>query len=419
MFSKYLTLLLLVISVGISTSCSTASETVVAAASPTEAAITAAQSRIDKMPNSSAGYRDLAAIYIKLGRETGDLVYNEKADAAIERGLVSAPADTELRKLKATLLLSGHEFAKAKEIGEALDKELPNDQFVLGILTDANLELGNYPASVEYAQKMVDAKPNSSSYARAANVRSVHGDYPGAVKMYELAARTADPADKEAQSWALVQLGNVHLRNGQFAAADRSYDEALTNFAGYHLALTGKGKSRAMQGDLAGAIPFLTEAIAKTPHVDTVVFLGDVYTKLGDASSAKLQYEYAQSEERLGGHFDAHRLALFSADHDLDLVKSLEVAQADHANQKDIYASDTLAWCLYKNGKFAEAQAMMKEAMRVGTKDAKLWYHAGMIEMKLGNKAKAKQLLSDALKLNPSFDLIQSEIARNSLKSLG
>jgi len=293
MFAKYLTLLTIIISIAIGTSCSSSSETVQAAASPTEAAIMAAQTRIDKMPDSPGGYRDLASIYIKLGRETGDLVYNEKADQAIERGLASTPADTELRKLKATLLLSGHEFAKAKEIGEKLDKELPNDQFVLGILTDANLELGNYPASVEYAQKMVNAKPNSSSYARVANVRSVHGDYKGAVEMYELAAKTADPVDKEAQSWALVQLGNVHLRNGQFGAADRSYDEALANFPGYHLALTGKGKSLAMQGDLSGSIPYLTEAIAKTPHLDTIVFLGDVYTKLSDAANAKLQYEYA------------------------------------------------------------------------------------------------------------------------------
>jgi tetratricopeptide (TPR) repeat protein len=419
MFAKYLTLLLIVIAIGTGTACSTNSETVMAAASPVETAITAAQSRIDKMPDSPAGYRDLAMIYIKLGRETGDLAFNEKAELAIERGLISVPADTELRKLKAVLFLSGHEFAQAKEIGEKLEKELPNDQFVLGILTDANLELGNYAASIEYAQKMVNAKPNSSSYARVANVRSVHGDYPGAVKMYELSAKTADPADKEAQSWALVQLGNLHLRNGQFEAADSSYDEALSNFPHYHLALTGKGKARAMQGDLAGAIPYLTEAIAKTPYLDTVVFLGDVYTKMGDAANAKLQYEYAQSEEKLGAHFDAHRLALFSADNDIDLAESLDVAQADYANQKDIYASDTLAWCLYKNGKYVEAQAMMKEAMRVGTKDAKLWYHAGMIELKLGNKANAKQLISDALKLNPSFDLIQSEIARNTLKSLG
>ena len=61
---------------------------------------------------------------------------------------------------------------------------------------------------------------------------------------------------------------------------------------------------------------------------------------------------------------------------------------------------------------------MMKSAMQLGTRDALLYYHAGMISQALGENRQAAQDLSQALAINPHFDLLQAHIARLTLNDV-
>jgi Putative Zn-dependent protease, contains TPR repeats len=382
--------------------------------------VATAEALIEKLPDSAAGYRALATAYVRIGRETGDPIYAEKAISTLEKGLGLAPGDIVLRKLKATVLLSDHQFRDAREIGRVLQIELPKDPYVLGILTDANAELGDYKEAAEFAQKMVDMRPDSSSYARAAHIRALYGDHEGSVELYKLAARTTDPGDKEAQAWSLAQLGNEFWRNGKYDESLRVYDESLQVMPGYHHALFGKGRTLASKGDLAGAKENLIESQTRSAGIDTVLLLGDVYRKLGDSENAGKQYAMAEGgEATLGAHYDEHRMALFWADNDKNLDRALEVAIADFAEIKDIYASDILAWSYYKKGMFAEAKAQAELAMRLKTRDARIYYHAGMIELALGNRSAAKKHLQTALQINPKFDLTKADSAVATLNTLG
>jgi tetratricopeptide (TPR) repeat protein len=65
-----------------------------------------------------------------------------------------------------------------------------------------------------------------------------------------------------------------------------------------------------------------------------------------------------------------------------------------------------------------EAKTAIDAAMRLKTKDALFFYHAGMIAKDLGDKKEAKKMLETALKINPAFDLIQAENARRALVEL-
>ena len=58
-------------------------------------------------------------------------------------------------------------------------------------------------------------------------------------------------------------------------------------------------------------------------------------------------------------------------------------------------------------------------ALALGTHDALLQYHAGMIANALGDTARARQLLQAALNLNPGFDPLQAARARATLDTLG
>ena len=374
---------------------------------------------IEKMSDSPMGYTQLAAVYIKRARSTGDFSLNSKAETAVEKALQIAPEDAAAQKFRASLHLTFHRFAEALDLGKKLQNEYPNDAFVYGVLTDANVESGNYKEAVEAAQKMVDLKPNSNSYARVAHLRSLNGDHAGAVEMFKIAARTADPLDKEAQSWCLVQLGDELWKNGKYAESEKVYDEALANFPDYYLALPGKGRARAVQNDFDAAIPILTNALNRVPNVETAILLGDIYTKQGNVEKAKQQYDLVEViEQKIGVNNDQKRLALMWADQNMRLDDALTIVKRESEIRKDIFTMDALAWTLYKKGQLTEAKTAIAAAMNPKANDARIYYHAGMIEKDSGNQAEAKKMLETALKLNPMFDLLQAENARKALAEL-
>ncbi|MEP7072462.1 MAG: hypothetical protein ABI839_08750, partial [Verrucomicrobiota bacterium] len=108
----------------------------------------------------------------------------------------------------------------------------------------------------------------------------------------------------------------------------------------------------------------------------------------------------------------------FYADHDLKLDEALAIARRERAWRSDIFTSDALAWCLYKKGEVAEAKKYIDEAMRLGTRDARIKYHAGMIYKALNERQAAAGFLKEALAINPAFDALQADIARETLRAI-
>ncbi len=401
-------------------------ETPVAIASPntaseistTDPRIQKAQSAVEKSPDAASGYNNLAVAYVKSARETGDFSLNSKAETALNRSLEVEPDNLIALKLKASLNLTFHRFQDALELGTQLQKNNPNDAFIYGVLTDANVELGNYEEAVKAGQQMVNLRPNMESYARVSYLRSLHGDSDGAIEAMISAAQAADPEDKETRSWVAVRLGDEFLKIGKYDAAGKYYDAALKIFPNYHYALAGKGRGMAARGDYENAAKVLTESNNRVPNVESVILLGDIYTKIGKADEADKQYDLARFIEQQFGNIDQRRLALLWADHDTKLDEALSIAEREHAARKDIFTTDIYAWCLYKKGRFQEAKAAINEAMRLKTKDARILYHAGMIEKGLGNKKDAADFLQRALQLNPAFDVLQAETAKAALAEL-
>ncbi|MBA3633338.1 MAG: tetratricopeptide repeat protein [Acidobacteria bacterium] len=383
-----------------------------------DAEIDAAQKVIEKTPDAANGYNKLAIVYIRRARETGDFSLNSKAQTAVSRALEIEPDNYNAQKLQASLLLTFHRFQEALEAGTNLQKTHPQDAFIYGVLTDSNVELGNYEEAVEAVQKMVDLRPNMESYARVSQVRSLYGDSDGAIEAMRMAARIADPRDTEAQAWCLVHLGNEYFKVGSYEQAEKVYDEALQVFPNYHFALTGKGGARAAVGDYENAVKYYRQSQERVPLTQTIIALGDVYQQMGKAEEAQREYDLAEFIEQKFGNIDRRTLALLWADHNRKLDEALQIATAEHEKRKDIYTADIYAWTLYKKGLLEEAKRAISEAMRLKTKEARIFYHAGMIEKGLGNKRAAADYLQKALRISPSFDILQAEVAKSALQEL-
>jgi hypothetical protein len=60
----------------------------------------------------------------------------------------------------------------------------------------------------------------------------------------------------------------------------------------------------------------------------------------------------------------------------------------------------------------------MTEALKMGTKDAHLFFHAGMIYHHLGERGRAREYLHRALTTNPYFHPLHVDVADRTLKEL-
>ena len=77
-----------------------------------------------------------------------------------------------------------------------------------------------------------------------------------------------------------------------------------------------------------------------------------------------------------------------------------------------------LAWALFKNGRVEEAAKHSAEALKFGTRDPLLRYHAALIHDRLGDGAKAKAELRQALAIQPRFAVLHADAARKRLTEL-
>jgi hypothetical protein len=106
--------------------------------------------------------------------------------------------------------------------------------------------------------------------------------------------------------------------------------------------------------------------------------VGRVRAAQCDATGAIEQYKHALLVEKIGrlnelnGSLYNRQLALFYADHDLKPKDAYANASKEYALRRDISGEDTLAWTAFRAGHIAEAQTATKEALRLGTRDARL-----------------------------------------------
>jgi pentatricopeptide repeat protein len=389
-------------------------------ATPADRQINAAQGIIKQAPGSPGGYDLLAAAYMQKARETADFNFYAKADAALKRSLELDSEGHAAIRLRAYLLLSYHRFGEALEVAQRALQQSPRDYEAYGALVDALVELGKYDEAKKAVQEMVNLRPYTASYARASYLRSLYGDTQGAIDAMRLAAESASPADPEGMAWCYVHLGDELLNAGKLNEAEHEYDHALFIFPDYHLGLAAKARARVAAGDLEGGVSYYQKALERVPLPDTAAALGDLLTKLGRADEAKKQYELVEFTERTSaaGSTYSRQLALFYADHDIKLDEALSIARRERELRDDIFTSDALAWSLYKKGELAEARKYIEEALRLGTRDARLNYHAGMIYQAVGQRLDAARYLQLALKINPSFDVLQADVAKQTLRSL-
>jgi tetratricopeptide (TPR) repeat protein len=379
------------------------------------------QARVRALPTDWRSFADLGLAYVQQARITADPSYYPKAEGLLLRSLaMSRDGNFGAMTGMAALAAARHDFSGALAWGERAKAVNPYSANVHAVIGDALVELGRYPEAFAEFQRTVDLRPDLTTYARVSYSWELQGNLPNALRAMRLALQSAGSAADEA--WASYQLGELEWNRGEVAAAERYYRQALEADPSYLPPHSGLGKVAQARGKTDAAIREYSSLAERYPLPEYVIALGDLYTVDGKPEMASRQYALVHAEERLlqanGVNVDLE-IALFDADHGVDVSDGVARARAEWQRRRSIHVADALAWTLYASGSHDEALTYANEALQLGTRNPLFHFHRAMIERALGRDAAARRDLAAALDINPHFSILWSREAAGVLASLG
>lgn len=367
----------------------------------------------------------LANAYIMESRISGHLAYYDKAALkTVDRIIARDSKNYEALMLKSLLQLSQHHFAEGLETAKLAVSIDSNSAFVYGLLVDANVEMGNYKAAVDAADRMVSTRPDLRSYSRIAYLREIHGDYAGAVAAMKLAVQAGIPAE-EATEWCRVQLGRLYENMGEKAKALFQYNLSLAARPGYGYALSGLGRIASFEKKYDSAIYYYEQAAAVMTDLGIKNDLANEYKNAGQKEKANNMYvqimnemnnqEKALIDDPGMGHYSDKEQAYFYLQCN-NYDKALQHALAEYRRRPgNIEVNEMMAWVYYKRNEMNKALPYIDAAFVTNSMNPVLLCTAGLIYLKTGDAEKGKKMLVQGLKNNP---IIPTDLRKESADAL-
>ena len=196
--------------------------------------------------------------------------------------------------------------------------------------------------------------------------------------------------------------------------------KALDLFPGYHYALAQLAGVRTAQGRHGEAVTLLRQRYAQAPHPENLYDVARALERAGqdrDARQAFSEFETKARAEMAGADNCNRELSAYYVDEARRPAEGLRVAELELARRRDVFTLGAHAWALHAVGRTAEARRQIEAALAMGTKDARLLYHAGVIAARLGDREAARRYLDESLRTNERSEVAAD--ARRERKRLG
>ncbi len=380
------------------------------------------EGRVQSDPYSAEDLGLLSSLFLQRARETGDHEDVVRAEATARRSLALRTAhNARASAVLAASLLEQHRFGEALDVARRLVQSNPESAAFRAMLGEIQLELGQYAAadttfgSLESSRAHLDVAPRLARWAELSGKTTQARQLLYAARDRALLHYGLAP---EQRAWFHLRVGDLEFRHGELDRAEKSLRAGLAVFPADYRLLSAMARLEGARGRWKEAIEHAEQVLAILPDPATLALTSELYAASGDSARAR-EYAGAVEVSLSAAEGSFHRAdGLFLLDHGRRVPEVLAQAEKDLRSRRDIYGYDLLAWALHKQGRHAEAAVAMRGALRTGSRDPLLLYHAGMIERALGHSERAREYLEDALDANPHFSLTQAPLARAALDSV-
>lgn len=358
-------------------------------------------------PKSAMALSQLSALYLQRARETGeDQNYNQSEEYARRSLSLRTNRNAPTYVTLAAALVAQHRFVEAEQVAKDLVAYDPTTPQYRSQLGEIEMELGHYDAARLDFDSLSNVRTHLSIAPRLARWTELNGNTAYARRILSDAladAKRRQDLPKEQLAWFHLRVGDIDMRNGRTRSARDYFEAGLKIEPNDYRLLDAMSHLEAVEGNPKKAIEYGERGIAIKLDPATLGTIGDAYAATGNAAQAEDYYK--TMEVAVAGQPGAYHRAwsLFLLDHNRRVPEVLANVQKEIETRKDVYGYDLLAWALHKEHRDAEASAAMTQARRLGTQDAMLFYHEGIIDRALGENARARYFLTKALDLNHSF----------------
>jgi tetratricopeptide (TPR) repeat protein len=382
-------------------------------------AYAAALAKVRHTPTDAKNWVLTADALAQLQRETMLPEFYNHAELAYQESLRLSPSNVEALAGMASVSGGRHQFSQSIDWANQALAIDPSCVTAIGILGDAALELGDYEGAFTHYQKMMDLRPDLSSWSRAAHLLWLTGDRGKAIWLMEKAIQAGAPF-AENTAWCRARMATMLFCDGALIAAEQAIQPVLQAHCSHPHVLFIAAKLAAAKQDFPAAKEFYHRLLESPQKQAALAGLGDLAAAQGDlkiADSYYQQVEVLHAEHAANGIHNHGFIAKFLADHDRNPAEALRMAE-EHKLTKNVTEADTLAWVYLKNGQLPQAVTAIKIALSQNTPDPEIHYHTGMIAAAFGDSAAAKKHLNLALSMNPNFNLLHAPLAAAALAQL-
>jgi tetratricopeptide (TPR) repeat protein len=356
----------------------------------------------------------------------------------------AVPAQLELARLS----LATGDAVKAVQFAEGAVQNAPNILEARLALVQSLRSKGDFSRATTELTPLMKAAPKSAAvHVQAGEIALGRKDVLLAKSAFEEALRL----DQDSRD-ALSGLVRIDLAEHNVQNARRRLEGPLRRRPKDVPLLTMAGRSYAIAGDLPLAEATLQKAIGLDPgYLPAYNYLGQIYVRQNRLDEARQRYEAMakQQPDSVPAHtmvamllqvqnrpaeaqaryerilqidsrsvVAANNLAYMKAESGTDLNQALQLAQtAKSVKPDDPDVNDTLGWIYYKKDLAALAVEPLRLSVEKGPSNAIYRYHLGLVYLKTGDKTKAREMLEQALKLDPKFE--GAAEAKRALDTLG
>jgi tetratricopeptide (TPR) repeat protein len=341
---------------------------------------------------SAADFVSLGDTYLQKARDNGDPGNYDRAERSFDAALRREPRNVDALLGAGELAGLRHDFGEQLRLGLDARRLMPELVSPYPVIADAQIELGRYGAAERTLQRLLDLKPNLTSYSRVSYYRELRGDLDGAAEAMQLAA-SAGAGAPENLAYVQVLLGDLELQRGRTGAARLAYTAALRSLPGYPAGMVGLARADAAGGDLGRAAARLRRASERLPLIATLTLLAQVERELDRPDAAAAALDGARAQQQLyaaaATEPDAESV-LFEADYG-DPQRAVVLGRRVWERAPSIRSADALGWAHVGAGDAGAGVRWARRALATGSRDPLFNLHAAVALERAGRSGEAER----------------------------